>query len=71
LYTATNLEKRCLELIKQNMKEVFATEAFTSLHQKWPQVALKITAHIANVPEEKTVEAIEVQLKTGKRKRDD
>jgi len=71
LYMAVKLEKKCLDFIKQNMNEVFTTEAFGSLQQKWPQVSLKITAHLASVPEEKVAVAMEVQQKTGKRKRDD
>lgn len=71
LYTATNLEKKCLEVIQHNMTEVIATEAFASLVQRWPQVSVKITAHLAKVPKEKTAAAVDVQEKTRKRKRED
>lgn len=71
LYTAKNLERKCLDFIKQNVNEVFTTETYSSLTQMWPPVSLKITAHLANVPDEKTVKAIEVQQKTRKRKHDD
>eukprot|EP00930_Biecheleria_cincta_P028578 TRINITY_DN1994_c0_g1_i1.p1 TRINITY_DN1994_c0_g1~~TRINITY_DN1994_c0_g1_i1.p1 ORF type:complete len:515 (-),score=101.52 TRINITY_DN1994_c0_g1_i1:79-1623(-) len=71
LYSAKKLEKNCLDFIKQNVHEVLPTEAFAELHHKWPQVSVKITAYLANVPEEKTAVAFQVQEKSRKRKLDD
>jgi len=63
LYTASQLEKKCLEFVKQNAQEVIGSEAFQSLLQKWPAVGLLVTAHLAHVQLS--------EQRTGKRKRDD
>merc|ERR1712151_1097037 len=71
LFVAGTLEKKCLEFIKKNMNEVLESEGFATLNHNWPQVNLKITAHLVNAPKEKIARAVELQQKTGKRKRED
>merc|ERR1712216_495982 len=70
LYDATQLQKSCLDFIKANMKDVVKTDAFVRLGQDWPQVSLKITLHLAEVPENIATMAIEKHQTARKRKRD-
>ena len=71
LYSAKELEQKCLDYIKGNLSEVLATEAYYSLLQTWPQVGLKITGHLSGVPTKKIESALEIAQKTGKRKREE
>eukprot|EP00931_Biecheleriopsis_adriatica_P016074 TRINITY_DN11975_c0_g1_i1.p1 TRINITY_DN11975_c0_g1~~TRINITY_DN11975_c0_g1_i1.p1 ORF type:complete len:524 (+),score=95.33 TRINITY_DN11975_c0_g1_i1:41-1573(+) len=71
LYESKQLEKRCLEFIKMNLKEVVKTDAFASLSRAWPQAALKLTLHAADIDEGAASMAMDKQRCVHKRKRED
>jgi len=67
LHEAKELEKRCLDVIAANMDEVAKSDAFGTLSRDWPQVSLKITLHLARVPESIAKAAIEHSMRKRKR----
>mmetsp|Transcript_93653 Transcript_93653/g.171654 ORF Transcript_93653/g.171654 Transcript_93653/m.171654 type:complete len:541 (-) Transcript_93653:33-1655(-) len=49
LYQATLLEKHCLSLAKANMAQVVATQGFTDMAKRWPEVMVKVNLCFAGV----------------------
>ena len=71
LYECKQLEERCLEFIKTHIHDVVNSEDFVALSRDWPQVALKITMHIAGIPKDSVVAALEKHENVRKRKREE
>jgi hypothetical protein len=67
IYGATQLERVCLEFVKNRHATLVVTPQFGNLTSEWPEVMLKVNVVLAGVEPDKASAAFEAQQQSGDR----